>query len=145
MSFQYTLQKVLELKQSQKNEFEAAYKDATDHFEKVATQLYHLLKKKEGLEEMARNQLQQGTSIKAIQFQETTLSQLEKEILILQQQTQQARLKMVNRQDQLMNATVEMKKYEKIKQREHEQYKEESKRIELLEMNELSIQAYANR
>lgn len=145
MNFHFTLQKVLELKEAKKNEREAEYKAAIDHFEGVATELYHLLKKKESLEEKARTELQQGTSIKAIRFQETIISRLENEILILQQQTQRARTMMQSKQRQLIDASVELKKYEKMKQRQHEQFLEESKRLEIIEMNELSIQAFVNR
>ncbi len=89
--------------------------------------------------------MQQGTSIKAIRFQETIISRLENEILILQQQTQRARTMMQSKQRQLIDASVELKKYEKMKQRQHEQFLEESKRLEIIEMNELSIQAFVNR
>lgn len=145
MSFQFTLQKVLELKERQKIERETEYKLAIDQFEEVATELYHLLKKKEDLEEKARLELQQGTSIKALRFQETTISRLDKEILALQQKTQRARAIMQTKQRKLVDASIELKKYEKMKQRKHEQFIEESKRLELVEMNELSIQAYVNR
>ncbi|PIB53998.1 flagellar export protein FliJ, partial [Pseudomonas sp. 2822-17] len=49
MSFQFSLQKVLEMKEHEKMEAQVDYQSAVGKFEVVATELYHTLKKKEDL------------------------------------------------------------------------------------------------
>ncbi|KHF39778.1 flagellar export protein FliJ [Halalkalibacter okhensis] len=145
MSFQFTLQKVMQVREREKNKVQAEYQEAIGHFEKVATQLYELLKSKEDLEELSRNQIATGTSIYKLQQNQTKIMRLQQEILEKQRATQLAREKMTVKEQHLVTKTIEVKKYEKIKQLKQEQYKEEEKRKDLMQMDELSVQLFAKR
>ncbi|MDT8859025.1 flagellar export protein FliJ [Alkalihalobacillus sp. MEB130] len=145
MSFQFTLQKVMQVREREKIKVQAEYQDAIDHFEIVATQLYELLKTKESLEEQARNQITSGTSIYELQQHQNELFRLQQAIQHKQYATQVAREKMAAKEQDLVLKTIEVKKYEKMKQLKHEQYQQELKRRELIQMDELSVQLFVKR
>ncbi|MFC0558604.1 flagellar export protein FliJ [Halalkalibacter alkalisediminis] len=145
MSFQFTLEKVMQFKEQEKNTTQAQYQEAVDQFELVASQLYELLKRKEELETHAREQISTGTSIYDLQQNQTKVLQLQHEIQVKQRATQLAREKMNKKQEDFILKSIELKKYEKMKQLKQEQYKEEIKRVELLQMDEVSIRLFANR
>ncbi|WP_227935811.1 flagellar export protein FliJ [Alkalihalobacillus deserti] len=145
MSFQFTLEKVLQFRGREKHTTQAQYQEAVDQFELVATQLYELLKRKEELEKHAREQVSTGTSIYDLQQNQMKVLRLQHEIQLKQRATQVAREKMTKTQEDFILKSIELKKYEKMKEIKHDQYKEEEKRVELLQMDEMSIRLFANR
>jgi flagellar FliJ protein len=145
MSFQFTLEKVMQFREREKNSTQAQYQEAVDQFELVATQLYELLKRKEELEKHAREQVSTGTSIYDLQQNQMKVLRLQHEIQVKQRATQDARERMNKKQEDFILKSIELKKYEKVKQIKHEKYKEEETRVELLQMDEMSIRLFANR
>lgn len=135
----------MELKEREKNNIQSQYQEAIAKFEIVATELYEMLKRKEELENNAREQFTKGTSIYQLQQNQSTLLRLQQEILVQQRSTQLARERMNRKEQDLINMSIEYKKYEKMKQIKLEQFEEEEKRIELLQMDDLSIRLFANR
>ena len=145
MSFQFTLQKILEVKESEKLKAEKEFTQATKQFEEVATKLYELLKKKEDYENHYNNQMLTGIHVFQIQQSYSILGQLQKQIDQLQYYTQQARVNMNKKEEILVEKSIELKKYEKMKQIKYEQFLEETKRQESLLMDEISVQQFMNR
>lgn len=145
MSFRYTLQKVLDYKEMQKEEKEAAYSQAVKTFEEVATALYHLLKRKEDTVKYYEEKLTEGVTVLELQMQQNQLLKLQKEIEKQQRLTNLARENMNRAQDDLLEMSIEYKKYVKMKEKQLEQYLEQMKREEMKQMDEISVQMYANR
>ncbi|GAE24254.1 flagellar protein FliJ [Halalkalibacter wakoensis JCM 9140] len=145
MSFQFTLQKVMQVREREKNQGQAEYQKAIDQFEKVATKLYELLKKKESLEERARKQISVGTSIYELQQNQNEMMRLQQEIQLHQRETQRARDKMSMKEQDFLQKAIECKKYEKMKQLKENEFIEEEKRKEAVQMDEISIQLFAKR
>ncbi len=142
MSFEYSLQKVMDVKEQEKFQSQLYYKEAIGQFEQVATKLYHSLKRKESLEAKAREQITAGVTIFELQQHQSELLRLQQEINQLQRQTQQAREQMNIRQRDLVDKSVEAKKFEKMKQLGREEFEQEQHRLETNEMDELSVQLY---
>lgn len=145
MSFQFTLQKVKELKEREKNNGRTEYNEAVQSFEAIATQLYNMLKRKEEIEQLARERMIQGTSIQQLQQKERELNRLHEEIIFLQRKTEHARAKMNKKQQQLMDLSIEYKKYEKLKELKKEAYDEENRRSERIQMDELSNRLFTTK
>lgn len=145
MSFQFTLQKVLDVKEHEKNKAQTAYKRALENFEETATKLYHLLKSKEDLLEAYEKNIQDGVSIAKIQHTQETLTYLQKKIDQMQIETQRARAVMNEKQRILRNSYIDMKKYEKLKERKLESYKIEQRDLENKFLDEVSVQQYIKR
>ncbi len=135
----------MELKEREKVDAEAEYSFSVRHFEKVATDLYDLLKKKEEIESSARNQMSTGVSIFMLQQTENQLLRIQQGIVEYQRSTQIARSKMTEKQEQLITASVELKKYEKMKEQKFMEFQIEQKSIDSRQMDEISVQLFARR
>jgi flagellar FliJ protein len=142
MSFQFSLQKILEVRESEKNSFEKEYTQATKQFEEVATKLFELLKKKEQYENECCNRIGKGIHIFQIQESQLLLTQLQRQIDQQQYYTQKARENMNRKQETLVEKSIELKKYQKMKQIKYEIYIEEINRQENLFMDEISVQQF---
>lgn len=145
MSFQFTLQKILQVRENEKLNAEKEFTNATRQFEEVATKLYELLKKKENYEVNYYRKIETGIPIFEMQQIHTLLTKLQKQINQLQYFTQKARENMDRKQEQLVEKSIELKKYEKIKQKKYELYIEEIQRQENILMDEISVQQFINR
>ena len=145
MAFHYSLQKVMEHKDREKSEAEKQYSDAIDQFETVATKLYETLKQKEDLQKRQADQLGQGLPIAEIQHHEQVLTYLQKEIDTLQWKTQRARKMMTDKERLLVSKSIDVKKYERMKDIKYEEYKEQEKQEETKFLDEISVQQFVRR
>lgn len=145
MSFHYSLQKVMEYKNREKNDAQKHYSDAIEQFETIATKLYETLKQKEELMANQSQKLQQGLPISQIQQHEQMITYLQKEVDSLQWQTQRARKMMTDREKLLVSKSIDYKKYEKMKDMKYEQYVEDEKREETKILDEISVQRFVRR
>lgn len=145
MNYQYKFARVLALKEREKDEALSSYQEAVKKFEEVAQKLYELLKKKEDLEAFQAAGLQKGLSIIDIRHQQQFIGNMEKTIEYYQRMVINARNRMNLHQDKLMEKNIEVKKYEKIREKDFEQFKREFNAHENKEMDDISIQHYVHR
>lgn len=145
MSFKYSLQRILDIKENEKQIKQAEYQAAVKDFEEKATKLYHLLKRKEEFEASCLEKLTKGIPVYQIQQQQNSLLRMKMEIDEQMKKTDIARSVMYQRQDELIHISKDVKKYERIREIKKEQYEEEQKRLEMKEIDEISVQMYANR
>lgn len=132
----------MDMKEREKEEAENVYADAVKTFEDVATELYHLLKRKEALEEDARHKLSNLVSVLDIQSIQASMLYLQEAIVKQQKRTQLARLKMEEKHQLLIDASFEHKKHEKIREKKQMQFALEESRLEQLSMDEISVQRF---
>lgn len=145
MGFEYKFSKVLKVKENEKDQALAIYFEAVSNFEQVATKLYELLKKKEDLEDFQNERLNKGLPIQEIQYYQQFISNLEKAINHQQTLVINARNQMEYHRGRLVEKNVEVKKYEKIKERDFNRFIEQEKQNENKLMDEISIQQFINR
>ncbi len=79
VSYIYRFEKVLTIREQEKNETEIAYKESVRSFEEIATKLYDLLKKKENLLEFQQQRLAIGSSIEEIHHYARFIDSLKKQ------------------------------------------------------------------
>ncbi|GAB3067337.1 flagellar export protein FliJ [Virgibacillus ainsalahensis] len=137
-----TLSKILNLRENEKNNAQKIYHQSLDVFEKVATQLYKLLKKKEEAEVTYEAYLHQTTSLEILREQVAYIEWLNNQIMNLQHEVQHARTDMESKQLQLTNAYVEVKKFEKIIEIRNQSEKNKELKLEKASMDEIAIQQY---
>jgi len=135
MGFTYKFERILSLREREKDEAVIAYEKAVRKFEEVAEKLYQLLKKKETLEEERLQKIQKGLSVHELRFHQEFLNNLELEIHHVQQLVIRARQAMQYEQKRLMEKNIEVKKLEIIKEKEFQKYsfmlaKEEEKQLD---------------
>ncbi|RYG73924.1 flagellar export protein FliJ [Lentibacillus lipolyticus] len=140
-----TLSKILHLRENEKQAAQKSYQTAVEVFESTATQLYHLLRKKEEAERSYEACLEETATIHRIQEQAVYMENLTRQVVAMQEDVQAARAEMERKQKQLHDAHTEVKKFEKIISHRHEETMERLKKYEETAMNEISIQQYISR
>ncbi|MBT2681354.1 flagellar biosynthesis chaperone FliJ [Bacillus sp. ISL-35] len=145
MRYQYKFDKILSLKSREMDEAQVVYQESVKKFEDAAERLYELLKKKEDLESFQSDRLLGGLPVQEIRHHQQFIGNLEKSIAHYQKVVMNARNIMNFQQMQLMEKNKEVKKYEKIKEKDHLQFLANEKYAESRMMDEVSIQQYMNR
>lgn len=142
MSRTKTLTKVLDIREREKDAAQKAYNQAMQHFEDVATKLYQTLKKKEDAEESYDQYLKDMVQIDRLMDQMAYIESLNRQIVLLQHQVNQARTQMELKQQSLTHAHIEVKKFEKlIETRKQEQQQTELKQEQMF-MDDMSVQQF---
>lgn len=145
MNYQYKFGRVLALKEREKDEALSLYQDSVKKFEEVAQKLYELLKKKEDLEAYQAVGLQNGLPVFEIRHQQQFIGNIEKTINHYQKMVINARNRMTLYQEKLMEKNIEVKKYEKIREKDFALFLKELKASESKQMDDISIQHYMHR
>ena len=138
----YRFEKILTVCEQEKTETELAYKEAIRSFEEIATKLYELLKKKEDLIAFQQERLKIGSSIDEISHYSRFITSMERMIEEVQQKVVQARTKMNWHEQKLLEKNLEVRKYEKVREKDFAAYKEEQNRLETILLDEISSITY---
>lgn len=145
MQYQYKFEKILSIKEREKDEAFNVYNQAVKKFEEAAEKLYGLLKKKEDLESFQSARLVNGLPVQEMRHHQHFIFNLEKTISHTQQIVINARNHMNFYQEKLMEKNIEVKKYEKIKEKDFTNFTENMKQLEGKQMDDISIQQYMSR
>lgn len=145
MTYRFKFEKILTLKEREKEEIRESYRDAVEKFENIAQKLYDLLKKKEDLENFQSEKLVSGLSVQDIRHNQHFITNIEKTIDYYQGLVIQARNRMNWQEQKLSEMNVEVRKYEKIKENDYNQYKEVIHTSENKILDELAVMQYTNR
>lgn len=138
MKFEYKFQHILTLKEREKEETYSLYEESVHQFERAAKKLYELLKKKEVLEQFQTEKLETGFSIQKIRHHQLFINNLEETINYWQQQVMAARNEMQYWEGKLVESNIEVKKYEKIKDKSYAYFQELINTSENNQMDELA-------
>ena len=115
MTYTFKFEKILTLKEREKEEIRESYRDSVEKFEKIAEKLYELLKKKEDLQSYQSERMLNGLSVQEIRHNQHFIANIEKTIDYYQGLVIQARNRMNWHEEKLSEMHIEVKKYEKIK------------------------------
>lgn len=140
--YQYRFEKVLTIREQEKTETEMAYKESVRSFEEVANRLYELLKKKENLIQFRQERLAIGSTIEEIHHYARFMDSLEKTIADVQQKVIQARAKMNWHEEKLLEKNLEVRKFEKMREKDFKAYQQEQDRVENIFLDEISSLTY---
>lgn len=143
--YQYRFTPVMVIKEQEKAESEMAYKESVSEFEKIATELYESLKKKEDLLNFQQEKMTTGLSILEMHNYANFIDSMEKKIAELQNKVIQARSKMEWHESKLLELSLEYKKYEKMKERDYEAHLKEEDRLEMIQLDEISQISFYNK
>lgn len=140
--YNYRFAKILDIREQEKTQTEIAYKESVKNFEDVATKLYDMLKRKEDILQYQNDRLQVGATIDEITHYAQFLSSIEKTIDDLQKKVMQARVKMNWHEEKLLEKNIEVRKFEKMREKDRELFNAEQERVESIRLDELSTMAY---
>ncbi|ALC81057.1 MULTISPECIES: flagellar export protein FliJ [Bacillus] len=142
MAFAYKFQKLFVLKENEKNQSFAMYQKSVDDFEKAAEKLYENMKLKEELEKSKDNKLQNGMSIQEMRHYQRFCTNLETTIFHYQQLVLAKRNHMNEKQEELTEISMELKKYEKMKEKQKLSFLTQENAVQIKEMDELSMKQF---
>lgn len=142
LQYTYRFEKVLTIREQEKQQTEIAYKESVRSFEEIATKLYEFLKKKEELISYQNDRLSTGATIDEIHHFTTFIDSLEHTIADLQKKVMQARAKMNWHEQKLLEKNLEVRKFEKMREKDFESFKEQQDRLEMLQLDELASLMY---
>ncbi|HEX6922454.1 MAG TPA: flagellar export protein FliJ [Bacillales bacterium] len=138
MAFQFTLEKVLTVKENEKNVVEVEYRDAYRDFEKIANVLYEFLKQKELIEQRQSEEMAKGASIEYVKRLQTNMELLQQRIDQYQQFYQDARLNAEKKKELLMERSIDVKRYEKLRDIQYDEFLKGMKAEERSTLDEIS-------
>ncbi|KYC59741.1 MAG: flagellar export protein FliJ [Heyndrickxia coagulans] len=142
MNYHYKFEKILDVKEKEKDEALSAYKNAVQAFENVARELYALLKKKEDLEAHQAEKMKAGLSVQEIRHYRRFIDDIEKSIHYYQNLVMNARNRMNWYQQKLQEKNIEVKKYEKLKDKDYSRFLMKLKLQEEKQADEISTQTF---
>lgn len=142
MSETTVFEKILRVRENEKNDAQSAYHQSMDYFEGIAKKLYSLLSKKEAAEDYYQSMTYESIAIERLKEQSTYMSHLNEKINQLQQQVIVARNDMEAKQQLLSDAYIEVKKFEKLIERRWQARLIREKAEEAKLMDEISLQQY---
>ncbi|MCM3356931.1 flagellar export protein FliJ [Psychrobacillus sp. FSL K6-4046] len=145
VAYQYKFAKVLTVREQEKSETEIAYKESVNAFEQVATELYNLLKKRESTLDTQNDLLSNGLSIDGIHHYSNFLESLQKRIEVVQKEVIQARSKMNWYEEKLLEKSLEVRKFEKMQEKDFESFQQEQYRLEAIVLDEISSLKFQNK
>ncbi|WP_249869784.1 flagellar export protein FliJ [Oceanobacillus saliphilus] len=136
------LSKILDIRENEKKIAQKAYHQSMDSFEKIATELYTLLRKKENAEVSYDRYIHSTAPIDMIKEQAVYIERLNTQINELQKLVQKARNDMDSKQVKLSDAHIEVKKFERIIENRNDIEEKYRKKVENNFMDEISITQY---
>ncbi|EZH67247.1 hypothetical protein DH09_04750 [Bacillaceae bacterium JMAK1] len=142
MTFSFSLQKLLQVKEKERDEQQKQFEVSRKQFEDAGYRLYHLLRDREQMIVGVEGYTTSGTTIAALQTAQMASERMGKEILHVQEIANDARAKMKVQKDALRYATIELKKLEKLKVKQHETYRQEEKLSEQQQLDETATLLY---
>ncbi|WP_026570363.1 MULTISPECIES: flagellar export protein FliJ [Sediminibacillus] len=142
-----TFEKLLDLRDREKQTAQKDYKLSVEHFEDVASEMYLLLKKKEDAEVAYQREIgETPASVGNLTFHSEYIAKLKTKISSMQTAVGNARRDMEAKQDKLTAAYVETKKFERMIERKKEKQQAIIKAEESKQMDEIStVQFNKNR
>ncbi|MGM0844598.1 MAG: flagellar export protein FliJ [Bacillota bacterium] len=145
MTYAFKFEKILSLKEKEKEEVRESYRASVEKFENIAQKLFDLLKKKEDLESFQTERLISGLSVQDIRHNQHFITNIEKTIEYYQGLVIQARNRMNWHEQKLSEMNVEVKKYEKIRENDFNRYKEILHSSESKLLDELAVMQFMNK
>ncbi|PQD95865.1 flagellar export protein FliJ [Pradoshia eiseniae] len=145
MVYQYKFEKIMSLREKEKTESQTKYNLAVKEFETEAEKLYRMLKKKEELLDEQAERLRQGLSVQQVRHNLSFLENHEQLIQHYQRRVIETRNKMNFYHQILVEKNMEVKKYEKMKEKDVQAFMEQVNQMENRQMDEISIQQYMSR
>lgn len=145
VQYTYRFEKILTIREQEKQQTEMAYKESVRTFEEFANRLYELLKKKEDLITYQNDRLTSGSTVDEIHHYAKFIDSLEHSITDMQQKVMQARAKMNWHEQKLVEKNLEVRKFEKMREKDFQAFKVEQDRLEMVQLDELSSLMYSKK
>lgn len=138
MVFDFRLERMMKIAESEKETLEAKYQELFRALEQLAGNLIDLMNEKESIQLELNQQLNQSMTIDSMKIYLFDVEKYEKLINLRTSEYDQAKRKLENLQPFLLEKSIEVKKYEKMRDRQQSAAKMKQKKKEMKEMDEIA-------
>lgn len=139
MPFEFSLQRLLNLTDGEKSQLEYEYGRVYNMLEAVAEKLLQLLNKRDQINDSLEEKImKQGTPVSLLRKQRLYLDTLENLILEQQARYNEIRNELEKNKALLLEKSIEVKKFEKLKHREATVYRKNTNIRELRDLDEVA-------
>lgn len=141
MSFVYSLQKVLDMKEKEKEQAEISYSKSMQVLRQEQERLAHLERNKQQMEQQML-QKEKNISLAELKTNYEYIGHLQRLIAEANESKQRAEKEVENRQFILSERTMDQKIWEKLKENSFEKYKDAMRLLEQKELDEIAVGRY---
>ncbi|MCO7125996.1 flagellar export protein FliJ [Sporolactobacillus shoreicorticis] len=143
MGFEYRFERVMKLAENEKYNLEVQYKRLFDEFESLARKLIELMDLKEKAQTELQNQMSQAITIDQMKMGITDVNTMDSLIDETNKRYIRAKARVEDFQTKLQEKAMEVKKYEKIKEKQQSIYRRLTQKAEIKRMDEIAGQRTA--
>src|SRR5699024_9879506 len=133
------LEKILHVKEKEKDAAQLDKTEAVNRFEEIASRLYEELKRKENAESELDVVMKAKATITMIKEQSRYISLMKEKINTLQNNVQKARIEMEQKKKAYTEAHIKVKNKERITEMQEQEQKKLSQNQEMTSMDEISM------
>ncbi|MFC4617344.1 flagellar export protein FliJ [Camelliibacillus cellulosilyticus] len=138
MAFNYRFERILNINENEKKQMERAYGELYDRLEQQGKKLIELMKRKDALENELEEQKRNAVTIFAIQDRLKAISAIGERIRLETEAYDRLKSRLEQSRAVLMDKSIEVKKYEKLKDIHFTAYRDQAKRSENRLMDEVA-------
>lgn len=139
MPFDFRLERIMKIAESEQKSLEAQYQEFYDRMESVAHTLIHLMEKKEKFQKRLESKMKQPTSIESMKIQLNEINETDQRIASQTMLYQQMTAHLEKFRSVLQEKSIEVKKYEKMRSRQETVYQHDQIREEMKQMDEIAM------
>jgi flagellar FliJ protein len=143
MNFHFSLEKVLKVKENEKNTLETEYRQAYQNYEKIAGALYEFLKQKEELEKRRLEGMTKGAVIGDVRRLQAEMEHLQQKIDEYERLYRHARQHAELKKEHLLERSVDVKRYEKLRDFQYSEFVKKAKAKEMSKLDEMSTMRHS--
>ncbi|WKB34868.1 flagellar export protein FliJ [Terrilactibacillus sp. S3-3] len=118
MAFEFRLERLMQVAESERKQLEVEYQRIYDSFEQIAGRLVRLIEKKQAIETALQEKLQESMTLDLMRRQLADVENIDRLIEELTIQYNKVKVRLEKFQPVLKEKAIEVKKYEKIKTKE---------------------------
>lgn len=141
MSFVYSLQKVLDMKEKEKEQAEISYSKSMQALKQEEERLHHLEQNKKQMEQQML-QKEKSISLAELKTNYEYIGHLQRLIIQANESKVRAEKEVEMKQFILSERTMDQKIWEKLKENSFEKYKDNMRLIEQKELDEIAVGRY---
>lgn len=145
MAFDYRFERVMKLAESEKQNLEVQYKKLFDDFENLARILINMVEEKQRVQTELQEQMSQTITIDQMKMGFSDVDKIDFLISETNKHYLKAKVRLEAFQTKLQEKAIEVKKYEKIREKQQVIYHKLMNKAEMKQMDEIAGQRTVNR
>ncbi|MCI1882355.1 MAG: flagellar export protein FliJ [Sporolactobacillus sp.] len=138
MPFEFRLERIRKIAESEKDHLESQYREACSRLEDVGYRLIDLFKQKEATQTELEGRMKRSITIDSMKLILFDVEKMDRVIEKLSIRYHQEKRRVEMLREQLKEKNIEVKKYDHVKEKQWKNYRGELKKLEMDRMDEIA-------